>query len=79
MRGTYLEPGQFNYANSWKPMRDFLGSIDKVKEANWASILRFHGDTNADSEEDNNVICADQSTLSAFRAGIYISSSPIKA
>ena len=60
-------------------MADFFGNIDKVKEPQWKSILQFRVDMEMDSEKEEGVLCADQSTISAFRAGIYISSSPIKA
>ncbi|PPQ83817.1 hypothetical protein CVT25_001031 [Psilocybe cyanescens] len=73
VKGTYVDPRQFNYDNTWKAMVDFFGSIDKVKEEQWKSILLFSGvDQETGSKQDDNVLCADQSTISTFCAGIYI-------
>ncbi|KAF8903657.1 hypothetical protein CPB84DRAFT_1746062 [Gymnopilus junonius] len=74
MRGTYVEPGQFNHDNCWNPMAVFFGHIDKVSEDEWRSILQFNGvgrGEDAESDVDNDALRADQSMISAFRAGLY--------
>ncbi len=82
--GGYVAPPLFNHENCWKPLRDFSGNLGKVKEERWASILRTaqcHFESNHNSDSDDGVAArADESMISAFRAGVYIpESSPFKA
>ena len=74
--GAYVAPNQFNHQNCWKPLHAFLTNIDKVEEDEWASLLQFP-DADTDNDADNNAR-ADLSMISAFRARIYVCSSPIK-
>ena len=73
--GAFVTPPQFNHDNCWRPLEDFLPNIDKVKEARWSSILRIQG---SDEDEVDSDARADMSAISAFRAEMYIPSSPLK-
>jgi len=79
IKGTYTNPKQFNYENCWKPLTDFLNNLNKVKEEEWALILQFDSTDSDDGSESKDMLQADQSMISAFRAGSYLCSSPVKA
>ncbi|KAF8235343.1 hypothetical protein L208DRAFT_1257724, partial [Tricholoma matsutake] len=79
MKGTFAKPPQFNLDNCAKLLKDFFINIDKVKEDRWSTILQFSGaNENKNSDADGDVLQADQSMISAFRIGMYVSSSPAK-
>ncbi|PPQ84739.1 hypothetical protein CVT26_014749, partial [Gymnopilus dilepis] len=78
IKGTYIEPKQFNHDNSWRPMSFFFGHLDKVEEEEWKTILQFDGvDQDDGVAEDSEEFLADQSMMSALRERL-LASSPIK-
>jgi len=78
--GAFVAPPPFNQGNCWKPLGDFIGNINKVKEERWASILRIQGPDEDKTDVDSDTLGdtrANESMISAFRADMYIPSSPL--
>ncbi|KIJ91410.1 hypothetical protein K443DRAFT_14424 [Laccaria amethystina LaAM-08-1] len=78
INGGFTAPPHFNHDNCWWPLQDFLKNIEKIKESRWKAILQFHcvdEDETVDNDDDKE---ANQSMISAYRAGMYIPSSPLK-
>jgi len=73
--GTYAEPPLFAHKNCWRPLRVFLGHVDRVSERCWGLILELEKNT-ATKEKD---VYIDQSAISAYCEDLYIPSSPQKA
>ncbi|KAH9019688.1 hypothetical protein EDB85DRAFT_2153576 [Lactarius pseudohatsudake] len=69
LMGRFNAPGDFNHQTSWNAMKDFDRILDRVSESRWAQALDF-----VDCDKEN----LDESTLSAYRADFYLSSSPTK-
>ena len=78
MKGTFVVPPQINHKNCWGPLKDFFNNIDKVKEECWTAILQFHGVDKGGISDTSSDHLHEQSMISAFCAGMYVSSSPIK-
>ena len=78
MKGTFVAPPQFNHENCWGPLKDFFNNIDKVKEECWTAILQFRGVDEGGVSDANSDHLHERSMISAFHAGMYVSSSPIK-
>ena len=79
MTGAFVAPPLFNQRNCWKPLGDFFANINKVKEERWASILHIRGPDGDEMESDNDTQArVNESMISAFRADMYIPSSPLK-
>ena len=79
--GTYTSPPHFNYDYCWKPLRDFFKNIDKIKEDRWAMVLQVRSNNEGeqgDVASDGDSVHANQSMISAYRAEMYVPSSPIK-
>jgi hypothetical protein len=74
-KGLYIAPLKFNQKQCGSPLKDFLQNLDKVKEERWKALLQFHSNSD-DSESD--IAELNYSAISAYRANIYITSSPIK-
>lgn len=75
--GAYVAPPPFAHQHYWQPLAMFLSKVDRVSERRWKEILMF-GHASDDDDADSE-LRADQSTISAFRADLYIPSSPLKA
>ena len=56
-------------------MKTFFGHVDHLSERCWGLIL----DVKSDVEESDEDVGVDQSMISAYRADLYIPSSPLKA
>ncbi|KAH9162587.1 hypothetical protein EDB89DRAFT_1860711, partial [Lactarius sanguifluus] len=70
LMGRFNAPCDFNHQTSWNAMKDFDRILDQVSESRWAQALDF-----MDCDKENLV----ESTLSAYRADLYLSStSPAK-
>ena len=55
-------------------MKTFFGHVDRLSERRWGLIL----DVKSDVEESDEDVGVDQSMISAYRADLYIPSSPLK-
>ena len=75
--GAFVAPPPFNHKNCWKPLGDFFANVNKVKEERWASILCTQGPDEDEMDGDSDTR-ANESMISAFRADMYIPSSPLK-
>ena len=75
--GAFVAPPPFNHKNYWKPLGDFFANVNKVKEEWWASILCTQGPDEDETDGDSDTR-ANESMISAFRADMYILSSPLK-
>ena len=73
--GTFVQPSQFSHECSWQAMKTFFGHVDRLSERRWGLIL----DVKSDVEESDEDVGVDQSMISAYRADLYIPSSPLKA
>ena len=79
MTGAFVMPPLFNQSNCWKPLGVFFANINKVKEDRWASILHIRGSDGDEMDGYNNTQAqVNESMISAFRADMYIPSSPLK-
>ena len=78
--GAFVIPPLFNQSNCWKPLGDFFANINKVKEDRWVSILLSIRKPDGDEmdSDDNAQARVNESMISAFRADMYIPSSPLK-
>jgi len=75
--GAFVAPPPFNHKNCWKPLGDFFANVNKVKEERWVSILCTQGPDEDETDSDSDTQ-ANKSMISAFRADMYIPSSPLK-
>jgi hypothetical protein len=72
--GVYVDPPQFNHDKCWSPLKDFHANIDRVKAERWKSLLQFRVQGTIEDSDGHG----DRSMISAFRADMYIGSSPVK-
>jgi len=78
INGGFTAPPHFNHDNCWKPLQDFLKNIKKIKESRWKAILQFHCVDEDKTVDNNHDQEANQPMISAYHAGMYIPSSPLK-
>lgn len=79
--GTYMSPPRFNYDYCWKPLEDFFKNVDKIKVDRWAMLLQVRSNNESEQDDvasDGDSDHANQLMISAYRAEMYVPSSPIK-
>ena len=79
LSGMYIAPPAFAHQHYWQPLATFLSKIDRVSERCWKELLMFRSATEASGDDTDSELWADQSMILAYRADLYIPSSPFKA
>ncbi len=75
LSGFFVKPPLFDHNHCWRPLEDFFRNLNRVKPEHWVTLLQFFDPNVIDAAEDDQ---GDRSMISAYRADMFIPSSPIK-